>query len=248
MPDAPIGIPEAFEDHAALMFDLLALAYEADLTRVFTFMKSRDASQRVYPKIGVTEPHHAMSHHGNNPEKLANLVKLNTLPHERCSRSSSRSWPTTPDGDGTLLDHSLILYGSGMSESDTHSRLNIPTLLVGKGAGLLKGNQHIAAAEGNADGELPARPGQQVRRPRHETFGISTGRFEVVYGRTDPGEDGRCGRSVCGGLVVSVLGGRRSPAAGGYAAHRRGQAGEPAGGPRGCCRSAPTSTRPRPTA
>ena len=78
VPDAPVGIPEEFEDHAALMYDLMALAYEADLTRVVTYMKSRDASQRVYPKIGVTEPHHAMSHHGNNPEKLANLVKLNT--------------------------------------------------------------------------------------------------------------------------------------------------------------------------
>ena len=78
VPDAPVGIPEEFEDHATLMYDLMALAYEADLTRVVTYMKSRDASQRVYPKIGVTEPHHAMSHHGNNPEKLANLVKLNT--------------------------------------------------------------------------------------------------------------------------------------------------------------------------
>ena len=78
VPDAPVGIPEAFEEHAALMYDLMALAYEADITRVFTYMKARDASQRVYPNIGITEPHHAMSHHGNNPEKLANLVKLNT--------------------------------------------------------------------------------------------------------------------------------------------------------------------------
>ena len=78
VPDAPIGVPESFEEHVALLFDLLALAYQADITRVFTFMMSRDASQRVYPKIGVTEPHHAMSHHGNNPEKIANHVKLNT--------------------------------------------------------------------------------------------------------------------------------------------------------------------------
>ena len=119
MPDAPVGIPEAFEEHAALMYDLLALAYEADITRVFTYMMSRDASQRVYPKIGVTEPHHAMSHHGNNPEKLANLVKLNTY-HVSLFAKFLEKLATTPDGDGSLLDHSLILYGSGMSESDTH--------------------------------------------------------------------------------------------------------------------------------
>ena len=144
VPDAPVGIPEEFEDHAALMYDLMALAYEADLTRVVTYMKSRDASQRVYPKIGVTEPHHAMSHHGNNSEKLANLVKLNTH-HVDLFRGFIEKLAKTPDGDGTLLDHTLILYGSGMSESDTHSRLNIPTLLVGKGAGLVQGNQHIVA-------------------------------------------------------------------------------------------------------
>ena len=78
VPDAPIGIPESFEEHVALQFDLLALAYQANITRVFTFMMSRDASQRVYPNLGIAEPHHSMSHHGNNPEKLANLVKLNT--------------------------------------------------------------------------------------------------------------------------------------------------------------------------
>src|SRR5258707_400827 len=78
VPDAPIGVPESFEDHVALQFDLLALAYEANVTKVFTFMMSRDASQRVYPNLGFAEPHHSMSHHGNNPEKLANLVKLNT--------------------------------------------------------------------------------------------------------------------------------------------------------------------------
>src|SRR5678815_156983 len=115
VPDAPVGIPEEFEDHATLMYDLMALAYEADITRVVTYMKSRDASQRVYPKIGVTEPHHAMSHHGNNAEKLAK----------------------TPDGGGTLLDHTLLLYGCGMCESDTPSRVNFSRLLVGKGAGLV---------------------------------------------------------------------------------------------------------------
>ena len=177
VPDAPVGIPEEFEEHAALMYDLMALAYEADLTRVVTYMKSRDASQRVYPKIGVTEPHHAMSHHGNNPEKLANLVKVNTH-HVALFSKFVEKLAATPDGDGSLLDHTVILYGSGMSESDTHSRLNIPTLLVGKGAGLLKGNRHVAAPKetpmANFLLDLASKFGS-----KETSFGISTARFEV---------------------------------------------------------------------
>jgi hypothetical protein len=176
-PDAPVGIPEEFEDHAALMYDLMALAYEANLTRVVTYMKSRDASQRVYPKIGVTEPHHAMSHHGNNPEKLQNLVKLNTH-HVNLFSKFVDKLASTQDGDGTLLDHTVILYGSGMSESDTHSRINIPTLLVGKGGGLLKGNQHIAAPKdtpmANFLLDMVNKFGSDAK-----SFGISTSRFEV---------------------------------------------------------------------
>ena len=176
-PDAPIGIPEAFEDHAALMYDLMALAYQAELTRVITFMKSRDASQRVYPKINVTEPHHAMSHHGNNAEKLANLVKVNTH-HVTLFARFVDTLASIKEGDGTLLDHSVILYGSGMSESDTHSRINIPTLLVGGGSGLLKGNRHVAAPKetpmANVLLDLANKFGAE-----QTSFGISTGRFEV---------------------------------------------------------------------
>ena len=146
VPDAPIGVPESFEEHVALQFDLLALAYEANITKVFTFMLSRDASQRVYPNLGFAEPHHSMSHHGNNPEKLANLVKLNTY-HVSLFAKFVQKLKSTPDGDGSLLDHSMIVYGSGMSESDTHSRLNIPVAIMGGGAGLLKGNRHIQTAK-----------------------------------------------------------------------------------------------------
>src|SRR5213594_2048072 len=146
LPDAPIGIPESFDEHATLMYDLMAVAYEANVTRVVSYMKSRDASQRVYPSIGVMEPHHAMSHHGNNADKLAGLVKLNTY-HATLFAKFVERLKSTPDGDGSLLDHSLILYGSGMSESDTHLRLNLPTLLVGGAAGQMKGNRHIQAAK-----------------------------------------------------------------------------------------------------
>src|SRR5215510_3482066 len=123
VPDAPIGIPDSFEEHALLMYDLAAVAFESNQTRVCSFMKSRDASQRVYPNIGVNEPHHAMSHHGNNSEKIANLVKLNTYYASLFAKFLDKL-KRTPDGDGSLLDHSMILYGSGMSESDQHLRFN----------------------------------------------------------------------------------------------------------------------------
>ena len=162
----------------ALQFDLLHLAYQADITKVFTFMMSRDASQRVYPQIGIAEPHHSMSHHGNNPDKLANLVKLNTY-HVSLFSKFVKKLSETPDGDGSLLDHSLILYGSGMSESDTHSRINVPVALVGGGAGLVKGNRHIQAPKetplANLMLDLANKFGCEV-----DKFGTqSTGRVEV---------------------------------------------------------------------
>ena len=177
VPDAPIGIPESFEEHAMLMYDLLAVAWAANITRVFTYMKSRDASQRTYANIGVMEPHHAMSHHGNNPEKLAGLVKLNTYHTSLFARFVERL-KNTPDGDGSLLDHSMILYGSGMSESDTHSRLNLPTLLVGGLAGELKGNRHIQAAKETPFANLMVTLGNKFGCDL-EKFGISTGTVTV---------------------------------------------------------------------
>jgi predicted component of type VI protein secretion system len=177
VPDAPVGIPESFEDHVALQFDLLALAFEADVTRVFSFMLSRDASQRVYPGIGITEPHHSMSHHGGNPEKVANLVKLNTYHIALFGKFLDRL-RNTRDGEGSLLDHSILLWGSGMSESNNHSRLDLPTLLVGGGAGAMKGNRHIKAAPqtpmANLMLSLTEKFGVEA-----QSFGISTGRVEI---------------------------------------------------------------------
>jgi len=177
VPDAPVGIPEAFEEHALLMYDLMAVAYEANITRVVSYMKSRDASQRVYPHIGVNEPHHAMSHHGNNPEKLANLVKLNTY-HVSLFAKFLERMKSTPDGDGSLLDHSLILYGSGMSESDTHSRLNVPTLLVGGAAGQMRGNRHIQAPKETPLANMMVSLANKFDCDI-EKFGISTGTVEI---------------------------------------------------------------------
>jgi hypothetical protein len=173
VPDAPVGVPESFEEHVALQFELLALAYQADITRVFTFMMSRDATQRVYPNLGITEPHHSMSHHGNDPEKIANLVKLNTY-HVRLFSNFVKKLSETPDGDGSLLDHSVVMFGSGMSESNTHSRLDIPTILLGGG----RGDNHIKASKETPFANfllgIANRFGVET-----DKFGISTGRFEV---------------------------------------------------------------------
>ena len=177
LPDAPIGIPEAFDDHAKLMYDLMAVAYEANVTRVVSFMKSRDASQRVYPNIGVMEPHHAMSHHGNNQEKIAGLVKVNTY-HTTLFANFIERLKSTPDGDGSLLDHSLILYGSGMSESDTHSRVNLPTLLIGGASGKMKGNRHIQAAKETPIANLMVSLANKFDC-NVEKFGLSTGSVEI---------------------------------------------------------------------
>jgi len=178
VPDAPVGIPEEYEDHAMLMYDLMTLAYQIDMTRVVTYMKSRDASQRVYPKIGITEPHHAMSHHGNSQERLANLVKLNTY-HVSLFARFVQKLASTPDGDGSLLDHSVIMFGSGMGESDIHSRFNVPTLLVGRGAGLYKGDTHVTAEKNTPLANfllgLAGKFGVEQER-----FGVSTSRLEVA--------------------------------------------------------------------
>jgi hypothetical protein len=143
--DAPLGIPETWEEHAILMYDLAALAFQADITRVLSYMKAKDASMISYTNLGVSEPHHSTTHHLDLPESIPNLVKINTY-HMSLFAKFVERLSTTPDGDGSLLDHSLILFGSGMSEANIHSRLNIPTLLVGGRAVGFKGNRHIQTA------------------------------------------------------------------------------------------------------
>ena len=177
VPGAPIGVPEAFEEHVAVLFDLLALAYEADLSRVFTFMMAREVSQRTYPQIGVTEPHHSISHHGNKPDKIAGHARINVY-HMQLFAKFLQRLRSTSDGDGTLLDHSLIVYGSGMSNGNGHTPSPLPLAVVGRGAGLVKGDRHIAAKEltpmANVLLDIGVKFGADV-----DTFGISTGRLEL---------------------------------------------------------------------
>lgn len=146
VPDAPVGIPDSWDEHAKLMFDLLALSYQADISRIFTFMLARELSQRTYPQVGVPDPHHATSHHQDNPEKLAKLVKIQNY-HISLLAYFLEKLRSTPDGDGNLLDHSLILYGSSMSNSNIHNHSPLPILLAGGGAGQLKGDRHLKYPE-----------------------------------------------------------------------------------------------------
>ena len=177
VPDAPVGVPDSFEEHVALMFDLLALAYQADLTRVFTFMMAREFSQRTYPQIGVTEPHHTVSHHGNNPERIADHAKVNTY-HAGLFAKFLERLRSMPDGDGSLLDHSIIVYGSGMSNGNGHTPYPLPHDGRRRRRGTGQGRPARRRAGAVAERESDAGGGGQVRgragtvRRQHGTSGI----------------------------------------------------------------------------
>jgi hypothetical protein len=140
--EQPQGAPPVFEDHLAVMLDLQTLAFQSDLTRVISFMLSKEQSARPYPQIGVPEAHHPLSHHNNVPELIAHMSKINRY-HAQLFAQYLAKLRATPDGDGSLLDHMTILYGSGISNSTQHSGDNLPLLLVGGGAGRLKGGRHL---------------------------------------------------------------------------------------------------------
>lgn len=175
--EAPVGVPDDYAEHVGLLFDLLAVSYEADLTRVGTVMMAREVSQKIYPEVGVSEPHHHISHHRGVAEARANLVKVQQHHFRQFAKFVERL-KNTPDGDGSVLDHSMIMFGSGMGESDTHSNLDLPIVLSGKLGGQLKGNQHIRATEktliANLLVDIANKYGVEIDR-----FGYSTGRFQI---------------------------------------------------------------------
>ena len=144
--DRPIGVPPSYAEHARLMFDLQVLALQADVTRVITFQLARETSNRTYPEIGVADPHHPLTHHGNDPEKIARMAKINAF-HVSLFAYFLGKLKSTPDGDGSLLDHSVILYGSGMGNPNVHDHVNLPILVAGGGSGRVKGGRHIRYAE-----------------------------------------------------------------------------------------------------
>jgi hypothetical protein len=147
VPTAPTGIPDDHQEHSKLMFDLMALSYQANITRVSTFMMAREVSYRTFPMLGISEGFHPASHHQNNPERLENLTKINTY-HVGLLAYFLGKLKATPDGDGNLLDHSLILYGSGMSNSNVHNHSPLPVFVAGGAAGALKGGRHLKYPEG----------------------------------------------------------------------------------------------------
>lgn len=172
--DKPLGIPDSFEEHTALMFELLAMVCQADLTRVFTFMMSRESSQRTFPEIQVSDPWHVVSHHGNLPEKVARAAKVNV----RCVGMLAKfvqKLSNTPDGNGSLLDHTLLFYGSGMGNSNSHATDPLPMLAFGGG---LAGNRHLVLPEKTEIGNLWLGLAHRYGVPL-ERFGESTGAVEL---------------------------------------------------------------------
>jgi len=143
--DQPLGAPPVFEDHLALMMDLKVLALQSDLTRVISFMISKEQSPRPYPQIGVPEAHHPLSHHNNIPELIEKMSKINTY-HAKLFSQYLAKLKATPDGDGSLLDHMTILYGAGISNSNGHSGENLPQMLVGGSSGRIRGGRHLKFA------------------------------------------------------------------------------------------------------
>jgi hypothetical protein len=142
LPELPAGVPESYDEHVKLMYDLQVAAYQADVTRVSTFMLSREASQRTYDHIGVPDPHHSISHHGNVAEKLEKLTKINTY-HMGLFAYYLDRLRATPDGDGSLLDHMLIFYGGCISDGNLHSHAPLPALIAGGAGGRLRGGRHL---------------------------------------------------------------------------------------------------------
>jgi len=181
--DRPVGVPAAFADHVKLMFDLQILAFQADITRIIAFQLTREQSNRTYPEIGVNDPHHPTSHHGNDPYKVAQIAKINTF-HVSLFSEFLQRMKATPDGDGSLLDHSVYLYGSGMGNPSLHDHENLPILVAGGASTGLKGGRHIRYEKGtnlsNLHLTLLDRVGIHL-----DSFVDSTGKIEDLFERVD---------------------------------------------------------------
>jgi hypothetical protein len=175
-PEAPVGLPDAFDDHMTITYNLMHLAYQGDISRVFTFMTGHEASDRAYPHIGIPEQHHTISHHGNDPEKLAKYAKIATYQIQKFADFLDKL-KATKEGDGTLLDHAVLYWGSGMSNGNAHDRNNPPAVMVGGGNGRMKGNRHIVAKDMPTSNLLLALA--HVGGAEIESLPASTGRVDL---------------------------------------------------------------------
>jgi hypothetical protein len=178
IPGRPAGEPETFREHAELMFDLQVLAFQADITRVSSFMLARENVNRSYNEIGLPEAHHSMSHHGNNPDKMKVFTKLNTY-HVETLAYFLQKLQAIPDGDGNLLDHTVVLYGSGMSDGNTHNNFNVPVVVVGGVDQRIQGNRHLRFAKGTPLANLSLTLMLKFG-VRAESFGDSTGKLDLL--------------------------------------------------------------------
>jgi len=177
--ERPATVPAVWEDHVKLMFDLQVLALQGDVTRVITFQLARETSNRTYAEIGVPDAHHPTSHHGGDPEKLAKIAKINQF-HVSLFGYFLEKLASVADGDGTLLDHSLYLYGSGMGNPNIHDHVNLPILVAGGGGGKVRGGRHIKYAEpaplANLHLTLLDRVGVRL-----DSFADSTGKIDTLF-------------------------------------------------------------------
>ena len=176
--DRPAGVPATIEEHTKLMFDLQVLAYQADLTRVITFMMGRETSMQVYRDIGIANPYHQLSHHQNDPEKIAKVLQIDIF-HTKMFAYFLEKLRSTPDGDGSLLDHSMIVYGAGLSDGNLHLHTDLPILLAGGGAGQIKGDRHLRYPKGTPMTNLFLTMLDMMGLPM-ENFGDSTGKLELL--------------------------------------------------------------------
>lgn len=177
--DRPVGVPAAYADHARLMFDLQVLALQGDVTRVITFQLARETSNRTYPEIGVPDPHHPLSHHGNDPAKIERMAKINQF-HVSLFAEFLVKLKGTPEGNGTLLDHSLYLYGSGIGNPNIHDHTNLPILVAGGADGAMKGGRHIKYDTPKPLANLHLTLLDKVG-VRLDSFADSTGKLDEVF-------------------------------------------------------------------
>ena len=180
--DRPVGVPAAYADHARLMFDLQLLALQGDVTRVITFQLARETSNRTYPEIGVPDPHHPLSHHGNDPDKIARMAKINQF-HVSLFAEFLGKLKTTREGNGTLLDHALYLYGSGIGNPNIHDHTNLPILVAGGTAFGMNGGRHIRYAQPTPLANLHLTLLDKVG-VRLDAFADSDGEVSELFGPT----------------------------------------------------------------
>src|SRR5262245_3905832 len=179
LPEAPLGVPDSFDEHVKLMFDLQVLAFVSDVTRVFSFKMGRDGSARVYPESGVRSAFHPASHHGEREDRITDFMKINRY-HVSTVPYFLKKLKETPDGDGqSLLDNTLVIYGSPMGNSNVHNHKRCPLFLAGKAGGALRGNLHLKAADGTPMANVFLSLLQDIGLNDLKTFGDSTSRFEL---------------------------------------------------------------------